>query len=186
MEIPRRILTSGSPIGLPHLQPFGFSLTSQSASNGAAGSSQTVGKKIVHSLFAVSRQSLVSPLLPKPSSSSLPASKTNSTAHIRHRRPVSSVVVAPSFTMRLLVLFQLVTALSSMGMVSATPIICSDVSLHLINLSRIGLAPSGYLLLTGRHVPVQFKRDLILKGELSPEACCSYGKCFKGVVVQSG
>ncbi|GAB1310281.1 Hydrophobin [Madurella fahalii] len=27
------------------------------------------------------------------------------------------------------------------------------------------------------------KRDLILKGELPPEACCSYGRCLGDVVV---
>ncbi|KAH6634252.1 hypothetical protein B0J18DRAFT_461440 [Chaetomium sp. MPI-SDFR-AT-0129] len=29
----------------------------------------------------------------------------------------------------------------------------------------------------------QYKRDLILKGELSPEACCSYGRCLGDVVI---
>jgi hypothetical protein len=29
----------------------------------------------------------------------------------------------------------------------------------------------------------EFKRDLILKGELPPEACCSYGRCLGDVVV---
>ena len=185
MEMPRRILTLGSPIDVPHLQPLGLSLTSQSASNGASRQLADYWQKLLHSLFAVSRQSLVSPLSPKPSSSSLPASKTNGKAHIIHRPTVSSIIVALSFAMRLLNLFQLAAALSSIGTVSATPIICSDVSLHLINLSRIGLASSSSVLLTGRH-PVQYKRDLILKGELSPEACCSYGKCSNGVVVQSG
>ncbi|KAK4149116.1 hypothetical protein C8A00DRAFT_19164 [Chaetomidium leptoderma] len=28
-----------------------------------------------------------------------------------------------------------------------------------------------------------WKRDLILKGELPPEACCSYGRCLGDVVV---
>ncbi|KAK4202493.1 hypothetical protein QBC40DRAFT_42707 [Triangularia verruculosa] len=27
------------------------------------------------------------------------------------------------------------------------------------------------------------KRDLILKGELAPEACCSYGRCLGDVVI---
>ncbi|KXX80469.1 hypothetical protein MMYC01_202909 [Madurella mycetomatis] len=27
------------------------------------------------------------------------------------------------------------------------------------------------------------KRDLILKGELPPEACCSYGRCLGDVVI---
>ncbi|KAH6853608.1 hypothetical protein B0I37DRAFT_409762 [Chaetomium sp. MPI-CAGE-AT-0009] len=29
----------------------------------------------------------------------------------------------------------------------------------------------------------EWKRDLILKGELPPEACCSYGRCVRDVVV---
>lgn len=29
----------------------------------------------------------------------------------------------------------------------------------------------------------ELKRDLILKGELPPEACCSYGRCLGDVVV---
>ncbi|KAK4039844.1 hypothetical protein C8A01DRAFT_36151 [Parachaetomium inaequale] len=29
----------------------------------------------------------------------------------------------------------------------------------------------------------EWKRDLILKGELAPEACCSYGRCLGDVVV---
>ncbi|KAL2136627.1 hypothetical protein VTI74DRAFT_2656 [Chaetomium olivicolor] len=40
------------------------------------------------------------------------------------------------------------------NMTAATPIACSDL-----------------------------KRDLILKGELPPEACCSYGRCVGDVVV---
>ncbi len=30
---------------------------------------------------------------------------------------------------------------------------------------------------------LQLKRDLILKGELPPEACCSYGRCLRDVVI---
>ncbi|KAK1767091.1 hypothetical protein QBC33DRAFT_559219 [Phialemonium atrogriseum] len=57
----------------------------------------------------------------------------------------------------LLISYSLAAALPLVTLVSATPIYCSDI-----------------------------KRDLILKGDLPPEACCSYGKCSKGVVVQSG
>ncbi|KAK0666159.1 hypothetical protein QBC41DRAFT_156263 [Cercophora samala] len=45
-------------------------------------------------------------------------------------------------------------AVMASSMVAARPIVCSDL-----------------------------KRDLILKGDLAPEACCSYGRCLGDVVI---
>jgi hypothetical protein len=33
---------------------------------------------------------------------------------------------------------------------------------------------------------LQRVRDLVLRGELGPEACCSYGVCIKDVNVEGG
>jgi hypothetical protein len=64
------------------------------------------------------------------------------------------------------------------SLITATPISCSDV--------RSSPTPSFHhtkLCSTGLTANLQLKRDLILKGELPPEACCSYGRCQGDVVV---
>jgi hypothetical protein len=65
------------------------------------------------------------------------------------------------------------------GLVTATPISCSDV--------RSFPTPSSHqtsrICWTALTASLQLKRDLILKGELPPEACCSYGRCQGDVVV---
>jgi hypothetical protein len=58
---------------------------------------------------------------------------------------------------------------------TATPISCSEVRPFSIFSRRCPNPP------TNRQP--QSKRDLILKGELPPEACCSYGRCLGDVVV---
>lgn len=58
-------------------------------------------------------------------------------------------------------------------LVTATPISCSEVCSF----------PTFFRRCPKRANHLQFKRDLILKGELPPEACCSYGRCLGDVVV---
>lgn len=59
-------------------------------------------------------------------------------------------------------------------LVTATPISCSEVC---------SLSAFFRRCPTRANHQLQFKRDLILKGELPPEACCSYGRCLGDVVV---
>ncbi len=66
---------------------------------------------------------------------------------------------------------------------AATPISCSEVCTY-----RLGLIPSLprpclVFPCPGPTNNFQLKRDLILKGELPPEACCSYGRCLGDVVI---
>lgn len=66
---------------------------------------------------------------------------------------------------------------SSLPFVTATPVACSEVPRgphHFhpeYSLTHVGCGKK------------QAKRDLILKGELPREACCSYGRCLGDVVV---
>jgi hypothetical protein len=68
-----------------------------------------------------------------------------------------------------------VTLLSTFSMVSATPVPCTDVSLHLL---------SSFFLSQDASNSLQRVRDLVLRGDLDPSACCSYGVCKGDVNVQ--
>ncbi len=67
-------------------------------------------------------------------------------------------------------------ALSMITSAIATPIRCSDVRAS--SMFFLDDDTSQCLL--------QSTRDAILRGDLSPEACCSYGICLGDVVIQSG
>lgn len=83
--------------------------------------------------------------------------------------------------MRLTSLFAAALSLAS-SIATATPIACSEVT----NSHPPQPPPnpvSKPTELTNTIPPAQWKRDLILKGELPREACCSYGRCLGDVVV---
>ncbi|KAK4112010.1 hypothetical protein N656DRAFT_780154 [Canariomyces notabilis] len=62
---------------------------------------------------------------------------------------------------------------------TATPISCSDVRRPPPKL----IPESNRDKLQTNPRAAQLKRDLILKGELPKEACCSYGRCLGDVVI---
>jgi len=74
----------------------------------------------------------------------------------------------------------IVVLLALVPAVSLTPIPCPDVSPGHPSIPHFPAPPthSKTDMMLG-----QLKRDLILKGELSPEACCPYGRCKGDVVV---
>ena len=83
--------------------------------------------------------------------------------------------------------FNLITIVTLVAgdLVAATPIACTEVSVSrsspTIPEPRPARRPRPPQLTTS--LAPQWKRDLILKGELPPEACCSYGRCVRDVVV---
>jgi len=74
------------------------------------------------------------------------------------------------------------------ALVSSTPIYCPDVSWHILwtkfnRKQRNNPWPYHQVFDNETNSSSQSTRDLILKGDLPPEACCSYGRCQGDVVV---
>jgi hypothetical protein len=79
-------------------------------------------------------------------------------------------------------LITIIVTLVAGNLVTATPIACTEVSVTDHPCHR--QTPACLVPPRTNNKPCpQWKRDLILKGELPPEACCSYGRCVRDVVV---